>query len=99
MSVRVDCTRKAYGCHYREQDAGPVELPAGAALIFDGYLLHRSAHRLLQIERPPLSRDLTLPPPTSGRTTPRPSVPRTTQVDGSPDEAKVGPEMMRAISG
>lgn len=39
---RFDCTRQAYGFRYREQDALPVELPAGAALVFDGYLLHRS---------------------------------------------------------
>ena len=39
---RFDCTREAYGFRYREEDAVPVELPAGAALIFDGYLLHRS---------------------------------------------------------
>ena len=39
---RFDCTREAYGFHYREEDAVPVELPAGTALIFNGYLLHRS---------------------------------------------------------
>jgi phytanoyl-CoA hydroxylase len=39
---RFDCTREAYGFHHREQDAIPVELPAGAGLVFDGYLLHRS---------------------------------------------------------
>jgi phytanoyl-CoA hydroxylase len=39
---RFDCTREAYGFRYREQDAVPVELPAGAALVFDGHLLHRS---------------------------------------------------------
>jgi ectoine hydroxylase-related dioxygenase (phytanoyl-CoA dioxygenase family) len=39
---RFDCTREAYGFHYREEDAMPVELAAGAALVFDGYLLHRS---------------------------------------------------------
>jgi phytanoyl-CoA hydroxylase len=39
---RFDCTAEAHGFGYREQDAVPVELPAGAALIFDGYLLHRS---------------------------------------------------------
>jgi hypothetical protein len=39
---RFDCTQEAYGFGYREADAVPVELPAGAALIFDGYLLHRS---------------------------------------------------------
>jgi phytanoyl-CoA hydroxylase len=39
---RFDCTREAYGFRYRAEDAVPVELPAGAALVFDGYLLHRS---------------------------------------------------------
>jgi len=39
---RFDCTREAHGFDYSEQDAVPVELPRGAALIFDGYLLHRS---------------------------------------------------------
>jgi len=39
---RFDCTREAYGFRYREQDAVPVEVPAGTALVFDGYLLHRS---------------------------------------------------------
>jgi phytanoyl-CoA hydroxylase len=39
---RFDCTREAYGFRYREEDAVPVELPAGSALVFDGHLLHRS---------------------------------------------------------
>jgi phytanoyl-CoA hydroxylase len=39
---RFDCTQEAYDFGYREDDAVPVELPAGAALVFDGYLLHRS---------------------------------------------------------
>ena len=39
---RFDCTREAYGFHYRERDATPVELSAGDAVVFDGYLLHRS---------------------------------------------------------
>ncbi|MGH2673280.1 MAG: phytanoyl-CoA dioxygenase family protein [Actinomycetota bacterium] len=39
---RFDCTREAYGFRYREEDAVPVELTAGSALVFDGYLLHRS---------------------------------------------------------
>jgi hypothetical protein len=39
---RFDCTAEAHGFGYGEQDAVPVELPAGAALVFDGYLLHRS---------------------------------------------------------
>jgi ectoine hydroxylase-related dioxygenase (phytanoyl-CoA dioxygenase family) len=37
-----DCTEEAYGFPYTEADAVPVEIPAGAALIFNGYLLHRS---------------------------------------------------------
>jgi hypothetical protein len=40
--ARFDCTDEAYGFAYREQDAVPVELAAGSALVFDGYLLHRS---------------------------------------------------------
>jgi phytanoyl-CoA hydroxylase len=39
---RFDCTREAHGFQYTEQDAVPVELQRGAALVFDGYLLHRS---------------------------------------------------------
>lgn len=37
-----DCTKEAYGFPYTDDDAVPVELPAGAALLFNGYLLHRS---------------------------------------------------------
>jgi len=40
--IRFDCTDEAYGFGYREQDAVPVELAAGSALVFDGHLLHRS---------------------------------------------------------
>ncbi|WUI01388.1 phytanoyl-CoA dioxygenase family protein [Spirillospora sp. NBC_00431] len=39
---RFDCTQEAHGFGYRERDARPVELPAGSALLFNGYLLHRS---------------------------------------------------------
>jgi phytanoyl-CoA hydroxylase len=39
---RFDCTQEAHGFGYDEMAAVPVELAAGAALIFDGYLLHRS---------------------------------------------------------
>lgn len=39
---RFDCTNEAYGFPYSDEDAVPVEIPAGAALIFNGYLLHRS---------------------------------------------------------
>jgi phytanoyl-CoA hydroxylase len=37
---RFDCTDEAWG--FDERAAVPVELPAGAALLFHGYLLHRS---------------------------------------------------------
>lgn len=37
---RFDCTREAHG--FSDDAAVPVELPAGAAVIFNGYLLHRS---------------------------------------------------------
>ena len=34
--------QEAYAFPYRDEDAIPVELPAGAAVLFHGYLLHRS---------------------------------------------------------
>jgi len=40
--ARFDCTTEAYDFPYRDQDAVPVEIPAGTALVFNGYLLHRS---------------------------------------------------------
>jgi ectoine hydroxylase-related dioxygenase (phytanoyl-CoA dioxygenase family) len=39
---RFDCTTEAYDFPYRDEDAVPLEVPAGAAVIFNGYLLHRS---------------------------------------------------------
>ncbi len=39
---RFDCSVELYGFPYTEADAVPVEVPAGAAVIFNGYLLHRS---------------------------------------------------------
>lgn len=39
---RFDCTTEAFDFPYRDEDAVPVEIPAGTALIFNGYLLHRS---------------------------------------------------------
>lgn len=39
---RFDCTWESYDFGYREEDAVPVELKAGSAVLFDGYLLHRS---------------------------------------------------------
>ncbi len=39
-----DRTREAFGCPCRDTDAVPAEIPAGAALMFVGYLLHRSLH-------------------------------------------------------
>jgi len=39
---RFDCSVELYDFPYSDDDAVPVEVPAGAALIFNGYLLHRS---------------------------------------------------------
>jgi len=39
---RFDCTTESYDFPYTDEDAVPVEIPAGTALIFNGYLLHRS---------------------------------------------------------
>jgi phytanoyl-CoA hydroxylase len=39
---RFDCSIEAYDFPYRDADAVPVEVPTGAAVIFNGYLLHRS---------------------------------------------------------
>jgi hypothetical protein len=39
---RFDCTIEAYDFPYTDSDAVPVEIPAGTALFFNGYLLHRS---------------------------------------------------------
>ena len=39
---RFDCADEAYDFGYSEADAVPVEVPAGSAVIFNGYLLHRS---------------------------------------------------------
>jgi phytanoyl-CoA hydroxylase len=45
---RFDCTDEAYRFPYREEDAVPVELPAGGAIVFDGHLLHRSLPNTLE---------------------------------------------------
>ncbi|MEZ4729495.1 MAG: phytanoyl-CoA dioxygenase family protein [Caldilineaceae bacterium] len=39
---RFDCTGEAFNFPYRDEDAIPVEVPAGAIVFFNGYLLHRS---------------------------------------------------------
>lgn len=39
---RFDCTIEAHDFPYADEDAVPVEVPAGSAVIFNGYLLHRS---------------------------------------------------------
>jgi hypothetical protein len=41
---RFDCTREAHGFPYAATEAVPVELPAGSAVVFNGYLLHRSSN-------------------------------------------------------
>jgi hypothetical protein len=40
--ARFDCTTEAYHFPHDESEAVPVELPSGAAVVFNGYLLHRS---------------------------------------------------------
>lgn len=37
-----DCSIEAFDFPYTDADAIPLEIPAGAAVIFNGYLLHRS---------------------------------------------------------
>ncbi|WP_422114999.1 phytanoyl-CoA dioxygenase family protein [Brachybacterium sp. UNK5269] len=37
-----DCSIEAYDFPWEDADAVPVEIPAGSAIIFNGYLLHRS---------------------------------------------------------
>jgi phytanoyl-CoA hydroxylase len=39
---RFDCTDEAFDFGYVDTDAVPVEVPAGTAVLFNGYLLHRS---------------------------------------------------------
>ncbi|WP_285779368.1 phytanoyl-CoA dioxygenase family protein [Microtetraspora sp. NBRC 13810] len=39
---RFDCTVESYGFPYADGDAVPVEVAAGTAVFFNGYLLHRS---------------------------------------------------------
>jgi len=39
---RFDCARESYGFPYSDEDAVPVEVPAGSIVFFNGYLLHRS---------------------------------------------------------
>jgi hypothetical protein len=40
--ARFDCTVESFDFPYRDEDAVPLELPAGSAVLFDGHLLHRS---------------------------------------------------------
>ncbi|MEM7330999.1 MAG: phytanoyl-CoA dioxygenase family protein [Chloroflexota bacterium] len=39
---RFDCTIESWGFPYKDDDAMPVEVKAGAIVFFNGYLLHRS---------------------------------------------------------
>jgi phytanoyl-CoA hydroxylase len=39
---RFDCTDESFGFPYKDEDAVPVEVKAGAIVFFNGYLLHRS---------------------------------------------------------
>jgi ectoine hydroxylase-related dioxygenase (phytanoyl-CoA dioxygenase family) len=39
---RYDCVSMSYDFPYKDEDAVPVEVPAGAIVFFNGYLLHKS---------------------------------------------------------
>ncbi|MGJ3244427.1 MAG: phytanoyl-CoA dioxygenase family protein [Opitutales bacterium] len=39
---RFDCASEAYDFPYSDEDSIPVQVPAGAIVFFNGYLLHRS---------------------------------------------------------
>jgi len=39
---RFDCTTEAFDFPYTDDQSVPVEVPAGTAVVFNGYLLHRS---------------------------------------------------------
>jgi ectoine hydroxylase-related dioxygenase (phytanoyl-CoA dioxygenase family) len=39
---QFDCSIEAYDFPYSDEDSVPVEIPAGTAILFNGYLLHRS---------------------------------------------------------
>ncbi len=39
---RFDCAHESYDFPYADDDAVPVEVPAGSIVFFNGYLLHRS---------------------------------------------------------
>jgi ectoine hydroxylase-related dioxygenase (phytanoyl-CoA dioxygenase family) len=39
---RFDCTNESFNFPYTDDDAIPVEVPAGSIVFFNGYLLHRS---------------------------------------------------------
>lgn len=43
-----DCADESYGFPYRDEDAVPVEVKAGAIVFFNGYLLHRSLPNVAQ---------------------------------------------------
>lgn len=45
---RYDCTTMSYDFPYKEEDAVPVEVPAGAVVFFNGYLLHKSEPNFME---------------------------------------------------
>ncbi|MCB9435088.1 MAG: phytanoyl-CoA dioxygenase family protein [Ardenticatenaceae bacterium] len=45
---RFDCTVETWGFPYKDEDAIPVEVKAGAIVFFNGYLLHRSLPNFAQ---------------------------------------------------
>ncbi len=45
---RYDCARMSYDFPYKDEDAVPVEVPAGAIVFFNGYTLHKSEPNVTQ---------------------------------------------------
>ncbi len=45
---RFDCTKESINFPYKDEDAIPVEVKAGAIVFFNGYLLHRSLPNRMQ---------------------------------------------------
>ncbi len=45
---RYDCTVASYDFPYKDEDAVPVEVPAGAIVFFNGYTLHKSEPNKLE---------------------------------------------------
>ncbi len=50
---RYDCNVMAYDFPYTDEEVVPVEVPAGAIVFFNGYLLHKSEPNTLKSNNSP----------------------------------------------